>query len=334
MPEMTGGSGSGMPAMGAMRMVRFSLHNALTQWDFSLFTLVVLAALIGVGVWYLRAEWSLAARGRRWPGGRRIAFFGGLVAVDLAFQSPVADLAGTYFQAHIVQHLLLMVVAPPLLALGAPSTLFLQTSSRTMKRRWLRILRSAPFAVLSHPITVWFLYYGAMFIFFLTSLINVAMWHMDLMDLVNVVFLAGGMLFWWPMVGLDPIVHWKMGYPFRMLNILLGTGLEAFLGVALLNNAHPAASMYTLSSTHAGGALLWVSTELVTLGAFFPIYLQWARSEDRAARRADAKTATTVPIETPTGVVGVTPLTAWEAEWLARTGTIPTVAESKAAPSS
>lgn len=324
---MTSANGSDMPAMGAMRMVRFTLHNAMTQWDFSLFTLVVLAALVAVGIWYLRAEWSLAVRGRRWPSGRRIAFFGGLLAVDLAFQSPVADLAGTYFQAHIVQHLLLMVVAPPLLALGAPSTLLLQTATRSTKRRWLRALRSTPFAALSHPVSVWFLYYGAMFVFFLTPLINVAMWHMDLMDIINVLFLAGGLLFWWPMVGLDPIVHWKMSYPFRMLNILLGTGMEAFLGVALLNNAHPAASMYTLSSTHAGGALLWVSTELVTLGAFLPIYLQWTRSEDREGRRADARAEAVMsapPTATPRGATS-----AWEAEWMARTGTVPTIARAQ-----
>jgi len=329
MPGMTGmnGSSPGGIDMGAMRMVRFTFHNALTAWNFSVFTVVVLAALVAIGVWYLRAEWSLAVRGRRWPGGRRFAFLGGLVAVDLAFQSPVADLAGTYFQAHIVQHLLLMVVAPPLLALGAPSTLLLQTASRTTKTRWLRILRSWPFAAISHPITVWFLYYGAMFVFFLTPLINVAMWHMDLMDVVNVMFLLGGLLFWWPMVGLDPIVHWKMNYPFRMLNILFGTGMEAFLGVALLNNAHPAASMYTLSSTHAGGALLWVSTELVTVGAFLPIYLQWARSEDRIARRAD-RTAIAVAVassEDSSPPVRPRALTPWEAEWLARTGAVPSV---------
>ena len=331
MPGMTGmaNNGSGI-SMGAMPMVRFTLHGALTAWDFSIFTTVVLAALIGIGVCYLRAEWSLAARGRRGPSGRRAAFLGGLVAVDLAFQSPVADLAGTYFQAHIVQHLLLMVVAPPLLALGAPSTLLLQTASRATKTRWLRVLRSWPFAVLSHPVTVWFFYYGAMFVFFLTPLINVAMWHMDLMDVVNVIFLFGGMLFWWPMVGLDPIVHWKMGHPFRMLNILLGTGMEAFLGVALLNNSHPAASMYTLASTHAGGALLWVSTELVTLGAFFPIYLQWMRSEDRAARRADqTMKATASSSEESTSPIRPRVLTPWEAEWLARTGTVPMIAGTR-----
>ncbi len=241
----------------------------------------MLALLVAVAIWYLRADWALAARGRRWPGGRTAAFMAGLVSIDIALQSSVATFTGTYFQAHVIQHLLLMAVAPPLLALGAPSTLLLQTAGRKTKQRWIALLRSAPFAVLSHPITAWFLYFGLMVAFFLTPLINVAMNHMALMDFLNLTFFFGGTLYWWPMIGNDPIMHGRMGHGARMLNILLGSGVEAFLGVAILANVHPIASMYNLSSTHAGGALLWTSTEVVTLAAFVPIYLQWMRSEDR-----------------------------------------------------
>jgi putative copper resistance protein D len=310
------------------------VHNAFSQWSFSIFPLCVLAVLVLIGCWYLRADWALASRGRRWSGYRRAAFFAGLVAVDLAFQSSISVFANSYFQAHIIQHLMLMVVAPPLLALGAPSTLLLQTASRTTKERWLGILRSRPFAVISHPLVVGFLYYGVMFIFFLTSLINVAMWHMGLMDAINVLFLCGGALFWWPMVGVDPIVHWKMSHPARMFNIILGSGIEAFLGVAIIADSHPLASMYTLASTHAGGALLWTSTEAVTLGAFLPIYLQWSHSEDRIAARADraadlrslahAKGMAVAPPERPVAADGQPRrLTPWEAEWFARTGSVP-----------
>jgi cytochrome c oxidase assembly factor CtaG len=320
--------------MAGMRTVPFTLHNVFTQWSFSIFPLCVLAVLIALGTWYLRADWRLAARGRRWSGYRRLAFFSGLLAIDLAFQSSISVFSNDYFQAHVIQHLTLMVVAPPLLALGAPSTLLLQTASRPTKERWLRTLRSRPFAVISHPLPVWFLYYGVMFVFFLTPLVNVAMWHMGLMDALNVLFLLGGALFWWPMVGLDPIVHWKMSHPARMLNILLGTGIEAFLGVAIIADSHPLASMYTLASTHTGGALLWTSTEAVTLGAFVPIFLQWSHSEERIGARADRAAdlralaniqgMAIAPPESPVASDGVARrLTPWEAEWYARTGFVP-----------
>lgn len=337
MPSMNGG---GMPPE------RFGLHSALTAWDFGPFTLCVLAVLVTVAVWYLRADWHLAARGRRWPARRTLSFLLGLLTIEIAVQSPVATFTGSYFQAHVVQHLLLMIVAPPLLALGAPSTLLLQTAPRRTKVRWLAVLRSRPFAVLTHPVTVWALYFGVMFWFFLTSVINVAMHDMALMDLFNVLFFFGGTLYWWPMVGIDPIVHWKMGYGARMANILVGAAPETFLGIAILSQKSPIASMYSLASTHAGGGLLWTSTEMATLIGFIPIFVQWMHSEERlavrvdAASRASAATASAATAATaaaadgaagPAGPAPTTgapqsgdrPLTLWEATWLARRGSVP-----------
>jgi putative membrane protein len=327
-PGISAASGA-MGDMGGMRRVELSLHTALTQWQSGPFALGALAVLVALAYWYLRADWMLSARGRKWPRHRTTAFLAGLLAVDLAVQSPVATFTGTYFQAHIIQHLLLMVVAPPLLALGAPSTLLLQTASRRTKARWLRALKSRVAAVITHPVVVWILYFGLMFAFFLSSLINVAMHHMALMDLMNVVFLLGGTLYWWPMVGLDPIVHWKMGYGARMVNVLIGGPPEVILGLAILSQRTPIASMYTLASTHAGGGLLWVSTEAATIGGFLPIFWQWIRSDERTAAREDARATNRAPAvpaplrESPAG------LSVWEASWLARTGKVPSTTANR-----
>jgi putative copper resistance protein D len=326
-----------------MTKVDWSVHNALTRWQSGPFALLVLAVLVAVAYWYLRAEWRLAARGRRWPTGRKVSFLAGLAAIDVALQSPVASFTGTYFQAHVVQHLILMVVAPPLLALGAPSTLLLQTSGRKTKVRWLAVLHSRPFAVLTHPVVVWFFYFGLMFAFFLSSLINTAMHHMDLMDVMNLLFLLSGALYWWPMVGTDPIVHWKMGYGARMVNVLLGGPPEVILGLAILSARTPIASMYSLSSTHAGGGLLWVSTEAGTILGFIPIFWQWSRSEERSAARADARadaraaaqTARAAPATPDRAAPAISTLqslrgdwsewqvSSWEAMWRAKAGSVP-----------
>ncbi len=274
-----------------MSKVHFSLHTALTAWQWSPFSVCVPVALVIIGYFYLRADWRLASRGRRWPARRTVAFLAGLVAVDLALQSPVATFTASYFQAHVAQHLLLMVVAPPLLALGAPSTLLLQTAGRATKKKWLAVLRSRPFAIATHPVLVWFFYFGAMFAFFLSPMLNFAMEHMAIMDAVNLAFLLGGTFYWWPMVGLDPIVHWRMGYGARLANLALGVPFESFLGIAIMSQGAPIASMYTLSSTRAGGALLWAATELATFIGMAPIVLQWVRADDRAGRRADDRAA-------------------------------------------
>jgi putative copper resistance protein D len=327
-----------------MNHIQWSVHNALTAWQDGPFALTTVAALIAVGYWYLRADWQLATRGRRWPRRRVVSFLAGLLAIDLAIQSPVATFTGTYFEAHVVQHLLLMIVAPPLLALGAPSTLLLQTSSRRTKTRWLGVLRSRPFALLTFPVVVWAAYFGLMFGFFLTSLINTSMEHMWLMDVMNILFLFGATLYWWPMVGLDPIVHWRMGYGARMVNILLGGPPEVILGLAILSSHRSIASMYSLSSTRAGGGLLWISTEAATLLGFIPIFWQWINADERAARRADANTdkmlvqepvapspqdpldAEIAGILAPAAAAAATPQgpdTAWESYWRMRTGRVP-----------
>ena len=272
-----------------MERVHFGLRTALLAWQFGPFPLLVVAACLGAGVWYLRADWSLAARGRRWRPRRTGSFFAGLVSVDLALQSPLATLTGSYFEAHVLQHLLLMIIAPALLAMGAPMTLILQTSGRRAKSVWLRILHGPFFAVVSHPIVVWFLYYGGMLAFFLTPAIGVAMNHMWLMDVINVGFLLGGALFWWPMIGLDPIPRWNVDYPLRMVNLLIGVPLESFLAIALLGSHQTIAPMYSLSSTHAGAGVLWVLSELFTVAAVIPIYFQWMAAEDRKTAREDAR---------------------------------------------
>jgi putative membrane protein len=322
-----------------MTRVSFNLHNAITAWTWTPFSVLMAAVLIGVGYWYLRADWLLAARGRRWQGSRTASFVGGLLVVELALGSPIATFTNDYFQAHVVQHLLLMVAAPALLALGAPSTLLLQTVSRKTKLRWLKVLHSRPFAVLTHPLSTWTLYFGLMFAFFLTSLINTAMTHMPLMDLLNLVFLMGGCLYWWPLIGRDPMIRWKLGYGANMANMMLGGAAETFLGVAILMAHNPIASMYTLSSTHSGGALLWISTEVATVGGLAPLFIGWMRSEQREGARLNARQddvavdgararVATVPARAATGPAfqvagGDSELTTWESAWLARTGSIP-----------
>ena len=272
-----------------MERAYFNLHTALLDWQFGPFPLLVLAACIAAGIWYLRADWTLATRGRRWKARRTVSFFAGLITVDLALQSPVATLTGSYFEAHVIQHLLLMIIAPALMAMGAPMTLILQTSSRRAKTAWLRIFHSKWFAVLSHPLVVWVLYYGVMLAFFLTPTIGFAMSHMWLMDLINLGFLFGATLFWWPMIGLDPIPRWGASYPLRMVNLLIGVPLESFLAIALLSSRQTIAPMYSLSSTHAGAGVLWVLTELLTVAAVIPIYFQLMASEDRKTAREDAR---------------------------------------------
>src|ERR1700722_3428964 len=263
--------------MRGMGSTPVNFHTLLTDWAGGPFAIGAAVVVVLVAVWYLRAAQHLRARGRPWSRSRTASFLGGLLCVELALGSSVASLAQSRFTAHVAQHLLLMIAAPPLGALGAPLTLLLQTARRPLKTFVLSVLHSRVFAVVSHPIVVFFLYYISMFAFFLTGAIGYAMEHMWLMDLINLGFLGGATLFWWPMVGQDPIPRWNMNPGFKMINLLIGVPIESFLGVALLMKATPVASMYTLASTHTGGGVLWAATEFATVVALAPIYSQWTK---------------------------------------------------------
>jgi len=266
-----------------------TLHNLLTQWNTGPFAFLTLVTVLVAGVWYVQSAWALSAKGRTWSRWRTTSFLTGLVMIDLALQSPVSTFTMGYFEAHMVQHLLLMVTAPPLLALGAPMTLALQTSSRPVKVRLLRVLNSRPFRWWSHPVPSAAVYYVGMFVFFLTSALGLAMEHMWAMDLVNLAFLTASMHFWWPIVGVDYIPHWPMSHGTKMVALLIGVPLESFLALALLMSSRPAASMYTLGSTHSGAAILWIGAEAFTFLALIPIFLQWLRVEGRRTARVDAE---------------------------------------------
>jgi hypothetical protein len=193
------------------------------------------------------------------------------------------------------------------------------------------------------------------------------MGHMAVMDGINLVFLFGGCCYWWPIVGLDPIVHWRMGYGAKLATLALGVPFEAFLGIAIMSEHSPIASMYSLSGTHAGGALFWATTELSTFIGLVPVFWQWMRADERAGARADARSVraerldlATAAIPEPYGaleaanaarpVLSTSPLaqqfkpllqpgnSSWEAMWRAKAGFVPSPtrapAGEAAAPSS
>lgn len=82
--------------------------------------------------------------------------------------------------------------------------------------------------------TVWFLYYGVMFLFFVTPLIDYAMNHLVLMDTLNIAWLIGACTVWWPTVGIDKNPRWEMSHGMRIVNLLIGVPFESFLGIALM----------------------------------------------------------------------------------------------------
>ncbi|HLI16036.1 MAG TPA: cytochrome c oxidase assembly protein [Acidimicrobiales bacterium] len=264
------------------------LGQLLTGWQHDAGSLTALAVLAALGAAYAAGVHRLARRKRRWSPWRSAAFGAGLVLVELAVGSGIASYDDSVFTVHVVQHLLLMNAAPPLLALGAPITLLLQATRRRTTSRLLRVLHSRPVELLTHPLVAFGVATATMYAYFLTPLYGASLRHPVLHDATHLVFLLAGCLYWWLVVGLDPIPH-RLGHAARMGYLGLGIPLASFLGVAILNMAHPIAPEHTLADTRAGGGVLWGFSELFTVAALAVIFLQWVREEDRRAAREDRR---------------------------------------------
>jgi putative membrane protein len=276
--------------------------DLLTTWSFT----PAPALLVGTaGALYLVGVQRLHERGRAWSVARSVTFGAGLVTLVLATQSFVAA-RDDQFDAHVVQHVLLGMAAPFLLALGAPITLALQAVSRSTQIRLLRILHSGPVRVLSHPLVVGFLFAFTLFALYFSPLYGLSVRNVFVHDAVHAHFFLVGSLFFWITVGLDPVA-WRIPYGARLALVLLAVPLHAFLGLALLSTTHPldAQSVGSIAvivdTQHRGAAIMWVVGDLISLAAGGVVLAQWMRHEERRGARIDRELDAAAESPTPTG---------------------------------
>ena len=191
------------------------------------------------------------------------------------------------------------MVAPLLLVLGAPITLALQAGSRTSQRRILRVLRSTPAQVLTHPLTAWLLFGTSIVTLYFTPLYELSLRNGWFHVATHAYFLLAGCLFLAHVVGLDPIPH-ALGYGARLLYVLVLLPFHTFVGVALLTmNTVIAAGWYDqverrwgaspLADQRTGAGILWIAGELFGLLCIGIVAYQWMSAEEREAARHDRR---------------------------------------------
>lgn len=138
------------------------LHVLLTGIQTSNLALAAVTADIVAVAAYLAGVRRLAARGRRWPVSTTAAFITGVGCIWIAVGSGLAAYDDVSAPIHVVQHALLMMVAPPLMAIGRPITLAIQASPRRAQVRIVKVVHSRGGAGLTNPLACWSLYYGSM----------------------------------------------------------------------------------------------------------------------------------------------------------------------------
>jgi putative copper resistance protein D len=251
---------------------------------------------------YLYGVHRLRARGDAWPLGRTLSFVvGGLGTIAVATLSGLAAYDTSLFAVHMVQHMLLSMVATVFLALGAPITLALRTLPRGPRQTILTVLHSRLARVVSFPLLPWALYVASPFALYFSGWYEATLDDRVLHELLHLHFLAVGALFFWPLLGIDPVPG-RGGHPFRLL--LVGTTLpfHAFLGVSIMS-VEPdgrgllAADHYlalhelpeAVFQQQLGGGLLWASGDIIGLLFLGVLMTQWMRASQREAQREDRR---------------------------------------------
>lgn len=253
--------------------------------------LVVSAALYGYGVYRLRR------RGDHWPPGRTVAFVvGGLGSIGAVTLTGVEAYDDTLLSVHMVQHMVLAMVGPIFLALGAPVTLALRTMQRKPKRTLLAFLHSRAIRVLTFPLVTFGIFIANPFALYFTGLYKVTLENDWLHELTHIHFIVTGCLFFWPLLGLDPLPN-RWPYPARALLMVLSVPFHTVLGLTIMQDKsllggdyypslHLAWSNPWSDQVTAGG-ILWAGGELVSVTMLGILIIQWMRQSEREARRID-----------------------------------------------
>ncbi|WP_433833816.1 cytochrome c oxidase assembly protein [Actinoplanes sp. CA-015351] len=285
-PLAASGEDTGLPP--------FSPAAIFTQ--FNLVSLIALGLVVSASL-YLYGVWRLHQRGDHWPVGRTVAFVaGGLGSIAAVSVTGIEAYDTTLISVHMVQHMVLSMVGPIFLALGAPTTLALRVLRPAPRKILLKALHSRFVRVLTFPLVAFGLFIANPFVLYFTGAYRQTLEHAWLHEFVHLHFVVTGCLFFWPLLGLDPLPN-RWPYPGRALLMVLSVPFHTVLGLTIMQSKellggdwYPNLGL-TWMDPHAdqvtAGGILWAGGEIVSVTMLGILVVQWVRQSEREAKRID-----------------------------------------------
>lgn len=278
-----------------------TLGRLLFEWRFDLIfgtAAILLAAVYIAGVVRLRR------RGDAWPVGRIIAWLFGCAALLFATSSGIGRYMPAMFSMHMAAHMLLSMLVPVLLVLGAPVTLALRALPAAGKdrppglREWLLAALHSPVSkFFTNPFVATAIFVAGFYGLYFSGIFEAAAGSHGAHLAMNAHFLLSGYLFYWVVIGIDPTP--RPIPPLAKLAMVLGSlPLHAFFGVVLMGTQTVLAGDFyrslqlpwqtdLLGDQRLGGGIAWSTGEVPLVLVMLALLIQWRRSDNRTAKRLD-----------------------------------------------
>lgn len=235
-----------------------------------------------------------------WPRSRTAWYLGGIAVLFLALESPIDGYADRLFSVHMVQHTMIMLLAAPMLLLGRPVTLALMATSGDAHRRVAAASHSRIAHGLGAPVLGFASFAIVLWVAHLSWIYNAALTNIALHALEHLAFLVTALLFWWPVVAVDP-GSIRLSYPVRLFYLFLAMPVMSLLGFVIMSSDHVLYVHYlaaarlldvsALADQRLGGAIMWVSSMVIGTVALSAVLIGWMDRDEREALLADARRA-------------------------------------------
>jgi cytochrome c oxidase assembly factor CtaG len=279
-----------------------SLTKALLlSWDLRIEVIVILTTL---GVLHVMGWRNLRQRGRkRFANGWRLAsYLVGLLLLAIAVMSPIDVLSDQLFFMHMIQHLLMMMFAAPLIMLANPFPTFLWALPRDLRKRvggWFqpdhRLYQTLE-QILTPGIT-WMLFISVYLGWHDPNLYNLALRNGFVHDVEHITFFGVALIFWWRTTGAGPQIGKRLPNLLRAAYSISLVPPNMLAGLAITFASSPIYSHYTTVPRLYGisvmddqtwsGLIMWIPGSMMyILAAIFLIGIQMNQAKKRSARQA------------------------------------------------
>ena len=282
-----------------------TLSRVLFSYEPNALMIGILTLMVAL---YVKGVVVLTKRGDKWPVGRTIAFALGIAATDFATSGGLGLYAQFSFSYHMMSHMVLGMIAPIGLVLGAPMTLALRTlpqgrnsDERGVRGSLLAALHSKIGVLYTNPIVALAIFDGSLFALYFTDLFAVLMQSHTGHLFMSLHFLAAGFLFFFIIIGVDPNPR-RVHHLVQIVILFAAMSIHAFFSVALMSTTTLIdkgfyASLQTpwlgdsLVDQKLGGSIGWAMGEIPILIALVATFINWMRDDSREAKRIDRNTA-------------------------------------------